>query len=64
MLNFGSKTINDLIMKSSAMTLPMAAAPANISMCAFGILSHCLWRATGSATAKAATHIACKTGDA
>ena len=58
-LIFGSKTTKDLIMNSSAMTLPMAAAPAKISTCAFGIFSHLLCRATGSATATAATHIAC-----
>ena len=58
-LIFGSNTTKDLIMKSSAMTLPMAAAPAKTSTCAVGIVSHFLCSATGSATAKAATHIAC-----
>ena len=59
-LILGSKTTRLLIMKSSAITLPMAAAPARTSTCACGIMSHLRCRATGSATAKAATQIACK----
>ena len=58
-LILGSKTTRLLIMKSSAITLPMAAAPARTSTCACGIMSHLRCRATGSATAKAATQIAC-----
>ena len=58
-LILGSKTTRLLIMKSSAITLPMAAAPARTSTCACEIMSHLRCRATGSATAKAATQIAC-----
>ena len=58
-LILGSKMMRLLIMNSSAITLPMAAAPASTSTCACGIMSHLRCRATGSATAKAATQIAC-----